>query len=46
MTSGDARIELEDEIGPNKGLFKNAAKTFIPFIVLFLSKVMANYILK
>ena len=43
-SGGDARIEFEEEVTPGKDLIKGTAKTFIPFIVLFLTKENTFYI--
>lgn len=42
-SGGDARIEFEEEVTPGKDLIKGTAKTFIPFIVLFLTKFIFQH---
>jgi len=37
-SSGDAHIDFTEEVTPDKGSLNKLAKTFIPFILLFLTK--------
>ena len=45
-SSGDARIDFEEDVTPGKDLIKGTAKTFIPFILLFLTKEHAQHFFK
>ena len=42
-SSGDAHIDFTEEVTPDKGSLNKLAKTFIPFILLFLTK--AGYLI-
>ena len=43
-SSGDAHIDFTEEVTPDKGSLNKLAKTFIPFILLFLTKAGYQFI--
>jgi len=42
-SSGDAHIDFTEEVTPDKGSLNKLAKTFIPFILLFLTKFIFQH---
>ena len=43
-SSGDAHIDFTEEVTPDKGSLNKLAKTFIPFILLFLTKAGYQFV--
>lgn len=43
QSCGDAHIEFTEEVTPDKGSLNKLAKTFIPFVLLFLTKFIFQH---